>query len=54
MNIINLIKNFFKESIQKFKNDMAKNTLEKIKRTWGGNFIVEFIDNWKSIKGGLC
>jgi tRNA (cytidine56-2'-O)-methyltransferase len=24
-------------------------TLEKINKTWGGNFTVEFIDNWKSI-----
>lgn len=30
-------------------NPEIKNTLEKINRTWGGNFIVEFIDNWKSI-----
>ena len=30
-------------------NPEIKNTLEKINRTWGGNFIVEFIDKWKSI-----
>jgi len=30
-------------------NPEIKDTLEKINNTWGGNFIVEFIDNWKSI-----
>ena len=30
-------------------NPEIKDTLEKINKTWGGNFIVEFIDNWKSI-----
>lgn len=30
-------------------NPEIKDTLEKIKETWGGDFIVEFIDNWKSI-----
>lgn len=30
-------------------NPEIKDTLEKINRTWGGNFVVEFIDNWKSI-----
>jgi tRNA (cytidine56-2'-O)-methyltransferase len=30
-------------------NPEIKGTLEKINNTWGSNFIVEFIDNWKSI-----
>ena len=30
-------------------NPEIKDTLEKINKTWGGNFIVEFIENWKSI-----
>ena len=30
-------------------NPDIKDTLEKINKNWGGNFIVEFIDNWKSI-----
>lgn len=30
-------------------NPEIKYTLEKINKTWGGNFAVEFIDNWKSI-----
>ena len=30
-------------------NPEIKDTLEKINNTWGGNFIVEFIENWKSI-----
>ncbi|MCV0393485.1 MAG: tRNA (cytidine(56)-2'-O)-methyltransferase [Nitrosopumilus sp.] len=30
-------------------NPEIKDTLEKIKNTWGGDFIVEFIDKWKSI-----
>lgn len=30
-------------------NPEIKDTLEKINKTWGGNFVVEFIDNWKSI-----
>jgi len=30
-------------------NPEIRDTLEKINNTWGGNFIVEFIDNWKSI-----
>ena len=30
-------------------NPEIKYTLEKINNTWGGNFVVEFIDNWKSI-----
>lgn len=30
-------------------NPEIKDTLEKVNNTWGGNFIVEFIDNWKTI-----
>jgi len=30
-------------------NPEIKDTLEKIKKTWGGNFMVEFIDKWKTI-----
>ncbi|NJK77623.1 MAG: tRNA (cytidine(56)-2'-O)-methyltransferase [Nanoarchaeota archaeon] len=30
-------------------NPEIKDTLEKINNTWGGDFSVEFIDNWKSI-----
>ena len=30
-------------------NPEIKETLEKIKKSWGGNFIVEFIENWKDI-----
>ena len=30
-------------------NPEIKNTLEKINKTWGGDFIVEFIDNWKNV-----
>lgn len=30
-------------------NPEIKDTLEKINNTWGGDFTVEFIDNWKSI-----
>ena len=30
-------------------NPEIKGTLEKINKTWGGNFMVEFIDKWKSI-----
>jgi len=30
-------------------NPEIKDTLEKINKTWGGNFVVEFIDNWKSV-----
>lgn len=30
-------------------NPEIRDTLEKINNTWGGNFVVEFIDNWKSI-----
>ena len=28
-------------------NPEIKDTIEKINNTWGGNFVVEFIDNWK-------
>ena len=30
-------------------NPEIKDTLEKINKTWGGNFVVEFIDKWKPI-----
>ena len=30
-------------------NPEIKETLEKINKTWGGNFVVEFIDKWKNI-----
>ena len=30
-------------------NPEIKDTLEKINKTWGGNFMVEFIDKWKTI-----
>jgi tRNA (cytidine56-2'-O)-methyltransferase len=30
-------------------NPEIKDTLEKINNTWGGDFTVEFIDNWKSV-----
>ena len=30
-------------------NPEIKDTLEKINKTWGGSFVVEFIDKWKSI-----
>lgn len=30
-------------------NPEIKDTIEKIKDTWGGDFVVEFIDKWKSI-----
>ena len=30
-------------------NPDIKDTLEKINNTWGGDFSVEFIDNWKNI-----
>ena len=30
-------------------NPEIKDTLDKINSTWGGNFVVEFIDNWKSV-----
>ncbi|MFQ5476095.1 MAG: tRNA (cytidine(56)-2'-O)-methyltransferase [Nitrosopumilus sp.] len=30
-------------------NPEIKDTLEKINKTWGGNFEIEFIDKWKII-----
>ncbi len=30
-------------------NPEIKDTLEKINKTWGGNFIVEFVDKWKTV-----
>ena len=30
-------------------NPEIKDTLEKIKHTWGGDFSIEFIDSWKSV-----
>lgn len=30
-------------------NPEIKDTLEKINKTWGGNFEVEFIDKWKTV-----
>ena len=30
-------------------NPEIKDTLEKINKTWGGDFVVEFIDKWKTI-----
>ena len=30
-------------------NPEIKDTLDKINKTWGGNFMVEFIDKWKPI-----
>jgi tRNA (cytidine56-2'-O)-methyltransferase len=30
-------------------NPEIRDTLEKVNNTWGGNFVVEFIDNWKTI-----
>lgn len=30
-------------------NPEIKDTIEKINKTWGGNFVIEFIDNWKKI-----
>jgi len=30
-------------------NPEIKDTLEKINKTWGGNFVVEFIEKWKPI-----
>jgi tRNA (cytidine56-2'-O)-methyltransferase len=30
-------------------NSEIKESLEKINKTWGGNFVVEFIDKWKTI-----
>jgi len=30
-------------------NPEIKDTLEKINKTWGGNFVVEFVDKWKPV-----
>jgi len=30
-------------------NPEIKDTLEKINKTWGGNFVVEFVEKWKPI-----
>jgi len=30
-------------------NPEIKETLDKINKTWGGDFVVEFIDKWKTI-----
>jgi len=30
-------------------NPEIKGTLEKINKTWGGDFVVEFIDKWKTV-----
>jgi len=30
-------------------NPEIKDTLEKINKTWGGDFVVEFIDKWKTV-----
>ena len=30
-------------------NPEIKDTLEKINKTWGGDFKVEFIDKWKTV-----
>ena len=30
-------------------NPEIKETLDKISKTWGGNFSIEFIDSWKTI-----
>ena len=30
-------------------NPEIKDTLEKINNTWGGDFDIEFIDNWKNV-----
>ena len=30
-------------------NPEIKDTLEKINKTWGGNFVVEFIEKWKPV-----
>jgi tRNA (cytidine56-2'-O)-methyltransferase len=33
-------------------NPEIKETVEKINKTWGGSFVVEFIDNWRTIVKG--
>lgn len=30
-------------------NPEIKDTIEKINKTWGGNFVIEFIDSWRHI-----
>ncbi len=30
-------------------NPEIKDTVEKINKTWGGNFVIEFIDSWRPI-----
>lgn len=30
-------------------NPEIKDTVERINKTWGGNFFIEFIENWKQI-----
>ena len=30
-------------------NPEIKDTIEKINKTWGSDFIIEFIDKWKHI-----
>ena len=30
-------------------NPEIKDTIEKINNTWGGDFVIEFVDNWKSV-----
>ena len=30
-------------------NPEIKETLDKINKTWGGNFEIEFIEKWKAI-----
>lgn len=30
-------------------NPEIKETIEKINKTWGGDFIIEFIDSWKHV-----
>ena len=30
-------------------NPEIKDTVEKINNTWGGDFVIEFVDNWKSV-----
>ena len=30
-------------------NPEIKETIKKINKTWGGNFVVEFIDSWRTI-----
>ena len=30
-------------------NPEIKKTIEKINKTWGGDFVVEFIHNWRHV-----